>query len=71
MNLLPKLRRNQKEDILNEPSNVRHTEIREITYEKIQNNNKKNKRMTNLSNNTFGSIVSEMRVVLKNMTSNS
>ena len=51
-----------KEDILNELSNVRHTEIKEREpLRKIQNN-KKNKRMTSLGNYAFESIVREMTV---------
>ena len=51
-----------KEDILNELSNVRHTEIKEREpLRKIQNN-KKNKRMTNLGNYTFESILRQMAV---------
>ena len=53
-----------KNDILNELSNVRHTEIKKREpIRKIQNN-KKNKRMTNLGNYTFESIVREMTVVM-------
>ena len=51
-----------KEHILNEPANVRHTEIKEREpLRKIQNN-KKNERMTNLGNCTFESSVMEMAV---------
>ena len=49
-----------KEDILNELSNVKHSEIKEREpLRKIQNN-KNNKRMTNMGNNIFESIVREM-----------
>ena len=44
-----------KQDIINELSNARHTEIRE-PLRKIQTN-KKNKRIINLDNSTFESIV--------------
>ena len=45
-----------KEDILNELSNIRHTEIKEREpLGKIQDN-KKNKRMTNLGNYTSESV---------------
>ena len=47
-----------KEDMLNELSNVRHTEIRE-PLRKIHTN-KKNKRIINLDNYTFESIVRDM-----------
>ena len=51
-----------KEDILNKLSNVRHNEIKEREpLRKIQNN-KNNKRMTNLGNYAFESIVREMTV---------
>ena len=51
-----------KEDILNELSNVRQTEIKEReTLWRIQNN-KKNKRMTNLGKDAFESIMRETTV---------
>ena len=42
-----------KEDIFNQLSNVRHAEIKETEPLKKMQNNKKNKRMTNLGNYIF------------------
>ena len=54
-----------KEDILNELSNVKHSEIKEREpLRKIQNN-KNNKRMTNMGNNIFESIVREMIIGIR------
>ena len=50
-----------KEDILNKLSNARHTEIKERELLRKIQTNKKNKRMTNLGNCTFESIVRDMR----------
>ena len=46
-----------KEDILNELSNVRHTEIKERETLRKMQNNKNNKIITNWGNYTFESIV--------------
>ena len=54
-----------KEAILNEPSNLRHTEIEKREPLRAIKNNKKNKRMTNLGNYTFESIVRDMTVGMR------
>ena len=51
-----------KEDILNELSNLRHTELKgREPLRKIQNN-KKNTRLTNLGNYSCGSIMNKVTV---------
>ena len=53
-----------KEDILNELSNVRHTEIKDRQPQRKMQSHKKNKRMANLGNYTFESIVREVTVAV-------
>ena len=49
----------QREDMLNELSNVRHTELKEKESLKKIESKKKNKKIINLSNYAFESVVNE------------